>query len=83
MLPDSLPWGKNPVVGRPGVRTPSRPLPLDAGLLEGDNVRAGDDWCKGEAGWPPLGFPGWEVARWPGGDARVSGMGIGSMIHRL
>jgi len=31
----------------------------------------------------PLGQPALVVAYWPGGDARVSAMGIGSMIRRL
>ena len=71
------------MVGRPGVRAPILPLPLDTGLLEGDDARAGDDRREGEAGQPPLGRAALVVAYWPGGDARVSAMGIGSMIRRL
>ena len=71
------------VVGRPGVRDPNHPLPLDAGLLEGDVARAGGDRHKGEAEWPPLGWPAWHGALWRGGDDRVSAMGIGSIICRM
>ena len=46
---------RTPMVGRPGVRAPILSLPLDAGLLEGDAARAGDDQHEGEAGRPPLG----------------------------
>ena len=71
------------VAGRPGVHHLNRPLHLDAGLLEGDDARAGDDRREGEAGRPPLGRPAWAVACWLGGDARVLAIGIGSMIQRL
>ena len=74
---------KTPMVGRPEVRAPILPLPLDVGLLEGDVARARDDRREGEAGQPPRGWPDWEVARWPGGDVRVLAIGIGSMIRRL
>jgi len=37
---------RTPVVGRPGVRDPNRPLPLVAGLLEGDVARPGGDRCE-------------------------------------
>jgi len=46
---------RTPMVDRLGVRAPTLPLPLDAGLLVGDDARAGDDRCEGEAGRPPLG----------------------------
>ena len=82
-LPNGLLRESTLVVGRPGVRDPNRPLPLDAGLLEGDAARVGDDRREGEAGQPPLGRAALVVAYWPGGDARVSAMGIGSMIRRL
>ena len=74
---------KTPMVGRLGMRAPILPLPLDTGLLEGDDVRVGDDRREGETGRPPLVRPAWAVARWLGGDARVSAIGIGSMIRRL
>ena len=74
------PRERTPMVGHPGVRAPIHPLPLDAVLLEGDDARARDDQHEGEAGRPPLGRPAWVLARWPGGDARVSAIGIGSMI---
>ena len=74
---------KTLMVGRPGVRAPILPLPLDAGLLEGDDTRARDVQREGEAGQPPLGRPAWALAHWPGADAKVSAIGIGSMIRRL
>ena len=71
------------VVGRPGVRDPNHPLPLDAVLLERDDARARDDRHEGEAGRPPLGRQAWVLARWADGDARVMAIGINSMIQRL
>ena len=72
-----------PMVGRPGVRTPILPLPLDTGLLEYDDARAGDDRREGEAGRPTLGWLALALACWTGGDMRVSAIGIGSMIRWL
>ena len=57
---------RTPMVGRPGVRTPILTLPLDAGLLEGNDARVGYDRREGEAGRPPLGRPALVVACWPG-----------------
>ena len=74
---------RTPMVGRPRVHAPILPLPLDVGFLEGDAARAGDDRREGEARRPPLGRQALVVACWPGGDARVSAIGIGSMIRRL
>ena len=37
-FPMSFRGERTPMVGRPGVRTPILPLPLDAGLLEGDDA---------------------------------------------
>jgi len=71
------------MVDCPRVRTPILPLPLDTGLLEGDDARARDDRREGEVGRPPLGRLAWALAHWPGGDARVSAIGIGLMIRRL
>ena len=71
------------VVGRPGVRAPSRPVPLDAALLEGDDAQAGGDHHEVEAGQPPLGRPACQVACWRGGDDRESAIGIGPIILRM
>ena len=45
-----------PMVGHPGVREPILPFPLDTGLLEDDDARAGGDRREGEAGRPTLGW---------------------------
>ena len=71
------------MVGRPGVRKTNYPLPLDAGLLEGDVARVGGDQREGEAGRPPLGRLAWHGAWWRGGDDKESAMGIGSIIRRM
>ena len=56
-------------------------MPLDAGVLEGDDARAGGDQHEGEAGQPPIGWPACQVACWRGGDDRESAIGIGSIIR--
>ena len=48
------------------------------------HVGAGwSDRLDGEAGRPPLGRPAWHKCHRPGGDARESAIGTGSMIRRL
>ena len=71
------------MIGRPGVCAPILPLPLDAGLLEGDDTRARDVQREGEAGQPPLGRTAWQVGQWRDDDYKESVIGIGSIIRRM